>query len=80
MPNLKHAAFTSVWDGGFKIITPCTVNIDTREIIETEKADVDNFVCDHLDYEYVTVGGIDYPAYRKDELPDGDTTSYWYDY
>lgn len=81
---IKEAEFTSVWNGGYEITTPCKVNTVTREIISIEKTDI--YVDDNgddleiLDEEYVTVDGKEYcagSAYTKAEgwNPDRD---YWY--
>lgn len=75
MPTIKPAAFTSVWDGGYEITTPCSVNIQTKKVFDIE---VVPFNGDHLDREYVTIDGKEYPVKRSDDLTPLDDT-FWYE-
>ena len=74
---IKNATFTSVWDGGHKVTTNCKVNMETHEIFDIEKAEVDESL-EHLHIEYVTVDGVDYAALNADEEDDIEKTDFWY--
>ena len=74
------AEFTSVWDGGIKVTTPCKVNLLTREIFDIGEFTVCDGVLNVLDREYVTINGRPYPAVPHDDYQGGsDTECYWYD-
>lgn len=79
--EIVDAEFTSVWDGGFNVTTPCKVNLSTKEIfdiaVSIETADTVN----ELDEEYVTINGTKYSAIEKgyyDEEAEADGY-YWYE-
>lgn len=69
---IKNAIFTSVWDGGYEVITNCKVNMETKEVFDIEMAEVDDAL-DVLEAEFVTIDGIDY------DVSNDDTTEYWYE-
>ena len=68
---IKSAAFTSVWDGGYEITTGCKVNMETKEVFDIEKVDID---ADVLEYEYITLDGNEYSVSR-----DKEDTDFWYE-
>ena len=68
---IKNATFTSVWDGGDEVTTNCKVNIETREVFDIERVEVDDSF-DVLDTEFVTIDGVDY------SVSNDDTAEYWY--
>lgn len=74
--KIKKAEFTSVWDIGAEITTKCKVNTKTKEVfdIETSDDEVDGM----LEKEYVTIDGVDYKVYNKNEEPVEDGC-YWRD-
>lgn len=78
--NVIDAEFTSVWDGGIAITTPCKVNLATKEIFDINIS-IDNAdAIDELNEEYVTIDDTKYPAieydyYDNDYKKDG---YYWY--
>jgi hypothetical protein len=69
---IKNAIFTSVWDGGYEVITNCKVNMETKEVFDIEMAEMDDAL-DVLEAEFVTIDGIDY------DVSNDDTTEYWYE-
>lgn len=68
---IKNGTFTSVWDGGYEVTTNCKVNMETKEVFDIEKANVNNSL-DILEAEFVTIDGVDY------SVSNDDTTEYWY--
>lgn len=74
----KNATFTSVWDGGYEITTNCKVNMETHEIFDIEKAEVDESL-EHLDNEYITLDGVNYAALNANEEDDIDKSDFWYE-
>lgn len=60
---IKNAKFTSVWDGGYEVITNCKVNMETKEIFDIETVDVD---VDILEEEYVTINDKKYSVFEID--------------
>ena len=73
---IVNAEMTSVWDGeSTAITTGCKVNLETKEVFDREKVDVEGV--DSLDREYVTLpDGREFPLFEKDEAEDGD---FWYE-
>lgn len=73
--------FVSVWDGGVKLESPCTVNLETLEvtILQTQSGDG----VETLDEEYVEIGLLKLPAHHVDEwnkLPYAEKrAALWYD-
>ena len=81
--EIMDAEYTSVWDGGICITTPCKVNPATREIFDIEvSTDVADSVS-VLEEEYVTVDGKKYPAVVRDyysNISEADASGYyWYE-
>ena len=74
--HIIAAEMTSVWDGeSTAITTDCKVNLETKEVFDREKVDVEGV--DSLDREYVTLpDGREFPLFEKDEAEDGD---FWYE-
>ena len=70
------ATFTSVWNDDIDVTTGCSVNMETREVfdIKTDDSSVVESL-NSLEYEYITMNGIDYSVFPKEEAEDGD---YWY--
>jgi len=65
---IKDATFISVWDGGFEVETSCKVNMDTLEVFDIEKSDVDTDALEVLDYEYVIVDYVEFDVVPKSDL------------
>ena len=81
--DIVDAEYTSVWDGGVCITTPCKVNLVTREILDIDvSADAADSV-ETLDEEYVTINGKQYPAVVRDyysNVSEADADGYyWYE-
>lgn len=78
---IKNATFTSVWDSGTEITTNCKVNMVTREVFDIEinsSSEIEGL--NTLEYEYITVDGIDYAVYNAEDYKDGlEETSFWYE-
>lgn len=60
---IKNATFTSVWDGGYEVITNCKVNMETKEIFDIETVDIN---VDILEEEYVTINNKKYSVSEID--------------
>ena len=78
---IREAAFTSVWNGGYEITTPCKVNTVTREIFDIETVDIPtDDDGDELDREYITVAGVEYCAKGACSETEGwnSDKEYWY--
>lgn len=73
---IKNATFTSIWDGGYKVTTNCKVNMETREVFDTE---VNNNIkgLNNLDYEYITIDGEEFNVINKN-LNNVGVTDFWY--
>ena len=71
---IKNATFTSVWDGGYEVTTNCKVDMETREVFDVEKSEVDESL-EHLDNEYITIDGEDFDVFSVDEVEDAN---FWY--
>lgn len=78
---IKNATFTSVWDGGYEVTTNCKVNMETREVFDIEVNNSDEIEgLNILEYEYITVDGIDYAVYNAEDYKDRlEETSFWYE-
>lgn len=69
---IKEATFTSVWDGGIEITTNCKVNLETKEVFDIEKVDVDGL--EILEEEYVTIDGKQHSVSND---KNGETEYWW---
>lgn len=80
--RIVDAEFTSVWDDGVQISSPCKVNLDTKEVFDIESADVDPEDMAFLEEtgeEYITLLGENFNVVCKDGLDEGETLDgYWY--
>jgi len=79
--NVIDGTFTSEWDDGAVISTPCKVNVDTREIFDIQvcTAVTPDGTCER---EFVVFPGSEeeYDAHEKSEYEDLDCPvyAYWY--
>lgn len=74
---IREASYTSVWDGGHAVTSPCMVNTETHEVFAIEIVEECDEL-DSLDSEYVTIDGVDYKAAHISEWED-DGSSFWYE-
>ena len=75
---IKNATFTSVWDGGrFEIETFCKVDMNSREVFDIEISDCDADCLNELDYEYITIDGVDYDEISKQVGVSAPTIKSW---
>ena len=75
MEGIVHGTFTSVWDGGYTVTTPCTVDMSTRQVFpDVYEGDALDSL-EHLDGEYIEMNGEVYPVYPEDERAIDD---FWY--
>lgn len=72
---IVEGVYTSVWDGGIEVSTPCKVNLVTKEVFDIETADVEGL--ETLDREYVTVDGKEHSVGRTANEP--SDAEFWYD-
>ena len=72
---IKNATFTSVWDGGYEITTPCKVDTETHEVFDIETMDIE---FDILDNEYIILDGVEYEVMNKNCYEDVGS-SFWYE-
>lgn len=69
-PDRAAAIFTSVWDGGAEYASPCSIDLATGEIVDIEPCSLSDSVMEsleHLEREYVTWDGMDYPVHERDD-------------
>ena len=57
--NIAHGTYVSVWDGGVKVESPCTVHFSSRVV---EIHGVEDVEVNVLENEYVVVNGHQYHA------------------
>lgn len=82
MTNIQNATFTSVWDDFTEIDSACKVNMNTREVFDIEKVNVDDYDIDVCTEQFITMpDGNEFSVYCTDsfdidELADDE---YWYD-
>lgn len=74
---IREASYTSVWDGGHAVTSPCMVNTETHEVFAIEIVEECDEL-DSLDSEYVKIDGVDYKATHISEWED-DNSSFWYE-
>lgn len=68
MIPIVPATFVSVWDGGYRVETPCEVNLKTKEvchIIPSTDPNIESL--DILDRELVQIGDEEFPVYRSED-------------
>ncbi|MCM1333425.1 MAG: hypothetical protein NC084_06390 [Bacteroides sp.] len=68
------ATFVSVWDDGIEITSDCQVNMETKEVFNIKRQDVDGL--DDLIEETVVISGKSYPVAQKDEY---EGMGFWYE-
>lgn len=71
---IVDAIFESIWDDGLSVQTSCKVNIDTKEVFNIEKVNIEGL--EILMDESVIINDIAYAVHQKDEMVKGE---YWYD-
>ena len=71
---IVDAIFESIWDDRITIQTFCKVNMDTKEVFNIEKVNIEGL--EILMDESVIINDTAYPVYQKDEMVKGE---YWYD-
>lgn len=59
LKNIATAQFVSVWDGGYEMYSPCTVDLSTGKILFVEIVDTGDYV-NTLDRECVRIKGKEY--------------------
>lgn len=72
--DIQPALFMSKYSDGSEIITPCKVNLKTKEITDIILAQ--STPSGYLDEEKVIIDSVEYPVCQEDEL--ADTEHYWY--
>ena len=80
--KIVDATFVSIWNGERnEVKTDCKVNTETFEVFDIKEPpriikgmEMDDAT---LDGEYVELGDVRYPVTRKEQLPDGNITSFW---
>ena len=71
---IVDAIFESIWDDRITIQTFCKVNMDTKEVFNIEKVNIEGL--EILMDESVIINDIAYAVHQKDEMVKGE---YWYD-
>ena len=71
--NIISTIFISYWDGGKAVKTSCKVNMNTKEVFDIQKVDIDGL--DDLEGEQIEIGNYLYDVYCETVAEDGD---YWY--
>ncbi len=72
--HIIKTTFTSYWDGGVAIHTPCKVNLLTKEVFDIENIDTDGL--EDLEGEEIEIGNYLHSVYKKEEAEEGE---YWYE-
>ena len=62
----QHSYYVSTWADGSKVITPCEVNIETKEITNIVEAPCD--INSSLESESVLLYGTEYDVFTTEEL------------
>ena len=75
--SIKDAAFVSTWEDGTIIQTPCSVNLDTKEVYNVAFIEPPGSTCDMLEREFVLVDGVEYDVFPAWELGDEDD-EFWF--
>lgn len=71
--NIISTTFISYWDGGKAIKTSCKVNLNTKEVFDIQKVDIDDL--GDLEGKQIEIGDYLYDVYCETVAEDGD---YWY--
>ena len=71
---IKDALFVSVYDNDSVVLTPCKVNLNTKEICDMVKAPCD--ITGTLTSECVIIGENEFPAEEAESRQNQD--SFWY--
>ena len=75
---IVKAKFTSEWDGGYRVTTPCKVNLRTKKVFDIEVNDeVDGL--EVLDIEYITLNGVERRVYPENEAEQMAENVFWYE-
>lgn len=78
-----NATFTSVWDGGIRVNSRCTVDVESRMITAMGPNDIgDNEeMLDCLDRQFVVVDGdnTEYEAMDKSEAESIEPNKFYYE-
>lgn len=53
MENIENVTYTSVWDGGFEVVTGAKYNKETKEVFDIKESDVEIELLENLDSEYI---------------------------
>lgn len=77
--HIKKGTFSSVWDGGTRIQTPCKVNLKTKEVYDIGISQGTGDMINELDYEEVIVDDISYPVTNIDDVDPETYEDYWYE-
>lgn len=77
--EICEATFVSVWDGGIELETECKVDTKTRRVFDIEDSGINPNSVESLDEEYIILDDIKMPVYKKDDLYEDDTFSFWYE-
>lgn len=70
--------YISEWDDGVEIVSEAVIDLETKEVTILEHLyyyDFDSLDLEILNREYVTIHGVEYPCYRKN---DAENDSFWY--
>lgn len=74
---IRNAQFISEWDDGDSVIvTPCQVNITTKEVFNIQAVDAPNV--NNLCKEYIILNGEEYPVFQISDLTENEN-EYWYE-
>lgn len=77
--EIINAEFTSIYNDGSSVTTPCTIDLSTHKI--TSILAPTELPCAELEEEYVTIDGDEYPALSSDDIVPDDidrTKVYFY--
>lgn len=83
--NIVRGIYTSVWEGEGEITSPAEIDLKTSEVIILESYDPSElltedgepFECKHLEKEYVTIDGTDYPCHNISDTNEWENEDGW---
>ena len=76
-PDIRDGLFISKWSEGSVVVTPCKVNMDTREVFDIVTAPCGGGM-GFPDEESVRIGKTEYLVQSVYDPPETRVNNYWY--
>lgn len=81
LPQIRRAEYTSVWNDGFQVSSPCYVDMAERKVFNIEPSgieyDEDGDELEYFEEEFVTISGVKYPVCLASDADDGYAPANW---